>query len=469
MRTTRPNILLIMADQLRYDCVGYSKTAPVSTPYIDALAAEGAWFTKAYSHIPVCGPARQSLVCGQRPETFGGLWNYNIALKVGSLEPGAYSWARALQEAGYRNGYVGKWDVHPRCNPTMYGYDEYVDSDALYREWVKEQYPNLAYTAAYFGETDPLPLEHTRTHRTSELAGAVLRKLAGDGRPWHLRVNFQEPHLPCRPAAPFADRYQPDDVPVWGSFADTFEGKPYIQRQQLLNWNVQDYTWRDWAPIVARYYAIISQLDDAVGALLRQLDATGQRDDTLVIFTSDHGDLCGGHRMMDKHYVMYEDVVKVPLAVRWPGVVPAGSGSDEFVYNLLDLPPTLLQASGAAVPDPERHRLHGESLMPLLLGQEPPAWRDEIVATYNGQQFGLYTQRMIRTRKWKYVWNTTDVDELYDMQSDPHELLNVIGHPEHRLAVRELRRKLYETLLQDGDGLVRNEWMRAQLLEGRKV
>lgn len=468
MRASKPNILLIMADQLRYDCIGYSAMAPVATPNIDELAAEGLWFSSAYTHIPVCGPARQSLVCGQRPETFGGLWNHSICLKVGSLEPECYSWARALQEAGYRTGYVGKWDVHPRCDPTLYGYDEYMDSDKAYKAWVTQRYPDLAYTNRYFGETDPLPPEHTRSHRTAEAAGGMLRKLASEAGPWHLRVNFQEPHLPCRPAAAFAERYSPDDVPAWGSFADTFEGKPYIQQQQLLNWNVQSYTWREWAPIVARYYAIISQLDDAIGTLLRQLDATGQKDDTLVIFTSDHGDLCGGHRMMDKHYVMYDDVVKVPLAVRWPGVVPAGGRSDLFVYNLLDLPPTLLQTGQAAVPDPEQYRLHGESLMPLLLGDEPPHWREEVVATYNGQQFGLYTQRMIRTKDWKYVWNPTDVDELYDMKSDPHELHNVVRHPQHRDTLQELRCKLYDTLRRDGDGMVKSEWMKEQLLAGRK-
>lgn len=297
----------------------------------------------------------------------------------------------------------------------------------------------------------------------------MLRKLAGSAPgPWLLRVNFQEPHLPCRPTAAFARMYSTDDVPVWGSFAETFEGKPYIQEQQLLSWNVQDYSWRDWAPIVARYYAVISQLDDAVGSLLRQLNAMSLRDSTLVIFTADHGDLCGGHRMMDKHYVMYEDVVKVPLAISWPGVISAGTSCDRFVYNLLDMPPTLLEAAQCAAPEPEEHRFHGMSLMTLMQDGQPASWREEVVATYNGQQFGLYTQRMIRTREWKYVWNPTDVDELYDMKSDPHELHNVLRHPGNRGILQDLRRRLYETLLRDGDGLVRNDWMKRQLLEGRK-
>jgi arylsulfatase A-like enzyme len=466
---SRPNILLIMADQLRYDCIGYSRCAPVETPNIDKLASEGMWFTNAYNHIPVCGPSRQSLVCGQRPETFGGLWNHSIGLKVGALEPSSYSWARSLQEAGYRCGYMGKWDVHPLHGPTSYGFDEYIDSDKHYRNWIKERYPDLAYSQSYLGEVDPLPLEHARTHRTAAMAAEMLERIASNAdTPWLLRVNFQEPHLPCRPTAIFAERYAPENVPEWGSFGDTFAGKPYIQAQQLLNWNIQDYTWDDWAPIVSRYFAVISQLDDAIGDLLRQLDATGQRDNTLVLFTTDHGDMCGGHRMMDKHYVMYEDVVKVPLVVRWPGIVAAGSHCDQFVYNLLDLPPTLLEAGYAPVPDPTDFRLHGESLLPLWQGNEPQVWRDAVVATYNGQQFGLYSQRMIRTREWKYIWNPTDTDELYDMQADPYELSNIVHCPAHFETVAELRHRLYDILLHDGDGLVQNEWMKEQLLAGRK-
>lgn len=469
MRTVvqKPNVLLIIADQLRYDCLGFSGMAPVRTPCLDRLASEGMWFGRAFNHIPVCGPARQSLVCGQRPETFGGLWNYSLGLKVGSLQPEAYSWARSLKEAGYRNGYIGKWDVNPSADPTLFGYDEYVDSDKQYNAFIRENYPDLQYMNGAFGETDPLPLQDTRTHQTARLAAEMLQTLHEAGSPWHLRVNFHEPHLPCRPAGEFAAMYRPEEVPEWGSFRETFAGKPYIQRQQLLNWGIENYTWKEWAPIVARYFGIISQLDDAVGRLLQRLEELGMAEDTLVVFTSDHGDLCGGHRMFDKHYILYEDVVKVPMIVRWPTAIPEGTRCDRFVYNLLDLPPTLLELCGAAAP--ENHRFHGESLVPLLFGDSPRSWREEVVATYNGQQFGLYTQRMIRTDRWKYIWNHTDVDELYDLEADPHELHNVAGHPLSREVLQDLRRRLYEILLRDGDGLVRNSWMKAQLLEGRKL
>lgn len=464
--TFTPNLLILMVDQQRYDCIGRAGIAPVSTPHINRLASEGAWFTSAYNHIPVCGPARQSFICGLRPEAFGGLWNYSIGLKVAALEPSSYSWARALQDAGYETGYVGKWDVHPRYDPSSYGYGYYVDSSSAYKAFIRERYPQLEYTGGYFGETDPLPLQDTQTHFTAALAGEMLDRLAASGAPWHLRVNFSEPHLPCRPAEPFAGQYAAEQIPPWESFADTLEGKPYIQAQQLRNWGIESFSWRDWAPIVARYYAVISQLDDAVGRLLQQLDDAGLSANTLVVFTSDHGDMCGGHRMIDKHYVMYEDVVKVPLALRLPGVIPAGLEIGEFVYNLLDLPPTILELCG--ISPPQGYRFHGESLMPLLAGRTPASWRQEVVASYNGQQFGLYTQRMIRTGAWKYVWNPTDVDELYDLIHDPYELRNAVHHPANKTVLQTLRSRLYEILLADGDGLVHNDWMKDQLLQGRK-
>lgn len=462
----QPNILIIMVDQLRYDCLGYSGLAPVLTPHIDRLAAGGMWFNRAYTPIPVCGPARQSFVCGRRAEAFGGLWNFKLGMKVSALEPTAYSWARSLQEAGYHNGYMGKWDVHPTNDPTCYGYDEFVPSDERYLTWLQGAYPELAYTSGYFGETDPLPLADTRTHRTGEMAAVLMRQLSKGGSPWHLRVNFQEPHLPCRPTAVFAEKYAIESIPMWGSFSETFADKPYIQEQQLRNWQIENLEWEDWAPIVARYYAIISQLDDAIGRLLEELDLLGESQDTVVIFTSDHGDMCGGHRMLDKHYVMYEDVVKVPLIIRWPSVIPSGRRCDEFVQSLLDLPPTLLEI-GCSTPPPD-HRFHGESLLPLLRGTHPAVWRNEVVATYNGGQFGLYTQRMIRSKEWKYVWNSTDVDELYDMIDDPYELRNVIQHPANKSIVLELRKRLYDILHRDDDGLVHNPWMRDQLTKGRK-
>jgi arylsulfatase A-like enzyme len=173
----------------------------------------------------------------------------------------------------------------------------------------------------------------------------------------------------------------------------------------------------------------------------------------------------GGHRMIDKHYVMYDDIVRVPLLVRWPGVTRPGSRSDAFVLNMTDLAMTLLRKLDPATP-----QIHdARALQPLLDGSPPPAdWRDAVVSTYNGQQFGLYTQRMLRDRRWKYIWNLTDVDELYDLQEDPAELVNRVDDPALRPMLATMRQRLWHELESWGDYPPKSQWLRAQLLEGRK-
>jgi len=459
-----PNILIIIADQHRYDCIGYSGGCPVSTPNIDRLAADGIWFTNAYTPIPVCCPARQAFLNGRRPEAFGALWNYSGALKVSALGPNEYSWVRQLKNLGYRTAFVGKWAVNPKHGPEEYGFDEYVGAESYVR-WRSERYPDIKYKGGWMGEVDPVPWEDNVSHW---LAGKVVDhicKFTDEGRPWHIRLDFTGPHLPCRPSKEFAVMYRPEEIPRWGSFCEDFKNKPYIQKQQLYSWNVENYSWEDWSRTVALYYALVSEIDHAIGYVLAKLDELGLADDTLVIFTADHGDMCGSHRMVDKHYVMYDDVVKVPLVIRWPRKIKGNMVCHEFICHFLDIPPTILEVLGIPIPE----FFHGRSMVSILEGEKPRNWRSEIVATYNGQQFGLYTQRMIRTRKWKYIWNTTDVDELYDLENDPHELENRIYDQSCKDLVASLRRRLYEILLKEGDDLVKSEWMRRQLLDNKKI
>jgi len=253
---------------------------------------------------------------------------------------------------------------------------------------------------------------------------------------------------------------------MWPSFEDNFKNKPYIQKQQLYSWSIENFTWDDWAPIVARYYGIISQIDDAIGKIIDKLDSLGTANNTIVIYTSDHGDMCGSHRMIDKHYVLYDDIVKVPLLARWPGVIDKGSLCNNFVCHSLDIPPTILDIAGIE----KKEFFQGASLLPLMKEEKVDEWRKFAVSTYNGQQFGLYTQRMIRTKEWKYIWNTTDVDELYNLEEDPCELNNVIYDSRHSGLIRELRCMLYNELIKDMDGLVAgNQWLKNQLIGGKKI
>ena len=326
---------------------------------------------------------------------------------------------------------------------------------------LREKYPDVEYTGGWLGCESPVDVEDSGTHWMARQAVNMIERYAQDGKPWHIWVDYEEPHLPCRPSAPFSTMYDPQEIEPWDGFGDTFEHKPYIQKQQTISWATEDLTWNDdFRHMVARYFGVISQLDQAIGRILNALERTGQKDDTIVAFTSDHGDMCGSHQMLDKHYVLYDDICRVPLMVRYPGTTPRVC--DRFVSNCLDLPFSFREWLGLEHSEAE----HGRNLP--LSAEEDGAARERIVSTSNGQQFGLYTTRMVRNDRYKYVWNLTDVDELYDLKQDPGEKRNLIAEESQQTRIAQMRRDLYGELEAIGDRFVGSEWIDRQLLEGKK-
>ena len=200
--------------------------------------------------------------------------------------------------------------------------------------------------------------------------------------------------------------------------------------------------------------------DDAFGKLINTLKESGQWDNTIVIFTSDHGDMCGSHQMLDKHYVLFEDNTRIPMCVKAPGY--AHYQTDSFIAGCLDITYTLHELMGLEKPEV----LHGKRLP--LCGAEDAEPRKYITSTSNGQQFGLFTNRMIRGDRYKYVWNLTDIDEFYDLETDPGEKVNLIGEAAHAETIAEMRKALYYQLKEYDDPFATRSWVTAQLLEGRK-
>ena len=460
----RPNVLFICQDQLRYDATGPSRAGLAQTPHLDRLAAGGVWFEHAFTPVPTCCPARQSLLSGEWPDRHGGLWNYDNFLPVRLFD--RPTWSQALSDAGYRAAYVGKWHVHPDEDPTAFGYDDYVPLSA-YRDWRAERGLPDEVTPGprWHGGHDPAPTEHARPAWMADQAVALLEGFANGDGPWHLRLEFEEPHIPNLPTREFLDLYDPAGIESWGNVPDPFLDKPYLQPQMLVTWGLEDWTWDDWRPLVHRYRATVTEVDAAVGRVLDALDRLGLADDTVVVYTSDHGDACGSHGMIDKHGTMYDEVVRVPLCVRWPGVARAGRRTGAFTAHFLDLAATMYEAAGLAVPA----HVQGRSLVPVLRGDTPPDWPDAAFSVYNGQQFGLYVQRMVRTNRWKYVWNMTDTDELYDLKEDPWELDNRVGDPAVADALRDLRSRLLAHLEGREAAALKRPFVRDQLAEGRKL
>jgi len=456
----KPNILLIVADQHRHDALGCAGRFPILTPQIDRLAREGVFFENAFTPCPVCAPARQALLGGRAPESFGALWNPDfIPMPTLSPDPGFHT--AALARSGYSCALVGKWNSSISFSPYDFGFSTHIGYE-VYNAGIAVKYPTLSYRNGWFGEPTPIALEDSKTHWAASQACSLMVEYAKQETPWYIRVDFTDPHLPCRPSEPFASLYDPDTVEPWDSMGDPLEGKPYIQRQQIRSWGLEGRTWGEWKHTLAMYQGMVSQIDDAVGVLLAQLDSLNLTEDTIVVYTADHGDLCGGHGMLDKHYVLYDDVTRVPLLIRYPRLAHAGHRAKEFASNCLDLGATLGELCGVKV-----SAGHGIPLTPMLTGESKPG-RDFAVSAASGQQFGLYSQRSIRTKDWLYVWNMTDMDELYDSAADPGQIRNLIHQPDLMEVVEELRKKLHAELRRREDPFVCSGWLDGQLLEGKK-
>lgn len=456
-----PNILIIHSDQHRFDCLGINGHPTLRTPNLDRLAAEGVNFSQAYTPVPLCVPARNCQLVGCWPTDHLCIANYDTEAPRGAID-GLPAYSRMLSEAGYRTAYLQKWHVDQQLGPSEFGFEQVVEP----RQWAearREAGYDLLKEANWFGQIDPAPEQWSRLNWDADRVIDLLGDTARDDRPFFIRWDPFEPHLPCQPPRRYAEMYPVEEVPPWPGSADTLAGKPYIQRQMRRTWGLDEWTWDQWAPVVARYLAVITQLDDQVGRVLKELEQLGLAENTLVIYTTDHGDMCGSRGMIDKHNIMYDDVVHVPMVMRWPGRIDPGQTCDEFVCHELDLASTLLEVAGLEPPETFR----GTSLVPVACDGGSTG-REDIFSMYFGNQFGLFSQRMVRDRRWKYVFNATARDELYHLAEDPAELTNRIDDPACAGELARLRRRMV-TWMESIDDTLLNTWTRPLLLEGRKV
>jgi len=454
---------MIHSDQHRWDCVGANGNALVKTPSLDRLATEGARFTHAFTPIPMCVPARCSILTGQWPTKHGVIFNYD-GETFRRLDPSVPTFSAAVQKTGYHTVHIGRWHVDPHCTPLDFGFHDYLP-DWRYGKWrAARGLRPCPRDQGWRGQTDPfVKLEESSLGWGADQVIRWMEQCLTETDPFFIRWHMVEPHLPCCPCEPYASMYPAESIAPWPGFADTLEHKPRIQRQMRATWGVEGMGWDQWAPIVSRYLGVVSLLDSQIGRVLDALDRLGLRDRTLVVYSTDHGDMCGSHGMVDKHYVMYDDVVRVPLIMRWPGVVPAGRTVTDFASNAIDLPSTFCEAAGAVCPS----TFQGTSLLGAAAGTGATG-REDIFATYHGNQFGSYSQRMVRDRRWKYVWNATALDELYDLEADPGELTNRIDDPACSRELRRLRKRVVAWMETTGDTLL-NQWTRGQLEDGRVV
>ncbi len=422
MQHGQPNILLIITDQHRGDCLGVEGHQALQTPYLDHLAASGARFRKAYSACPVCVPARRTLMTGKRPATHGVTMNYDTWLEGPTLP-------QALGDAGYQTHLCGKLHLWPKR--AMYGFQsaDWADSphgrheqDDDYQGFLRRHgadmpMPGVAHGANYNGwVARPWHLEE-RLHFTNWVTDCAMAFLdrRDPTRPFFLNVSYHQPHEPCTPPQAYWDRYINAELPEppIGDWARVFDG-PNVG-QPVTSWRTQ-LTRAQQRQYQAGYYGCINHIDDQIGRLLTVLPSN-----TIVCFVSDHGEMLGDHQWIRKR-TPYEGSARIPFLVRFPdglGVEPGQVRSEPV--ELMDVMPTLLEA--AAVPTPEG--MDGSSLLPLLRDGAPRPHdyvhgECAIVPSMGG---GMHYLTDGRT---KYVWYPgTGREELFDLERDPQELVNL--------------------------------------------
>jgi len=270
-----------------------------------------------------------------------------------------------------------------------------------------------------------------------------------ESKPFFLWTNFWGPHTPCFVPEPYYSMYDPKTIPQEPSFTETWDRKPYMHRLYEKYWGLSDDGWAGWRETIARYWGYCTMIDDLVGRMLDELRTLGMQEDTLVIFSTDHGDMMGAHRLIEKGPFAYEESWRLPMVAAHPSCEVPGSVCNEWVY-LQDLFPTFLEMAGVTPPDvPDT-----QSILDNILGRNKPTRRDSVYGAFDGHIFPT-PLRLVRTRTHKFVFNRSDTGELYDLVNDPGELRNLIDIPETKAIQDQLMERMAEYMVELDDPMLR--------------
>jgi arylsulfatase A-like enzyme len=447
----RPNILWYCTDQQRFDTIGALGNPHVTTPTIDSLVRDGVALTRAYCQSPICTPSRSSFMAGMYPSRVHNTRNGNDTFP--EFPPVI---TRLIADSGYDCGLIGKFHLRSsgyRTEPRIDdGFSYWKFSHAPrddwkvghdYADWVRGRGGDL--DALRQGE-DGVPPELHQTTWASERAIEFITDRAASGQPWLLNINIYDPHPPFIPPRVYADRFDPAAMP-----GPHFRESDLKQQRKLASLDFQDQLRtpqeHDAWNVQARYYAMIAQIDDQFARILECLDRHGLRDNTVILFTSDHGEALGDHGLMFKGCRFYEGLVRVPLIFSWPGRFASDHRCDALV-ELLDMSATLLELTGVSIPD----YFQGRSLLPILKGEagESP-FREFVRSEYFDALDPHFTGgsgtfgTMFRTETHKLcMYHDKGLGELYDLTADPWEFDDLWESPSHQSIKHELIRRAFD-------------------------
>ena len=444
----QPNILFIMADQMAGPALPMYGHPVVKVPHLEKLAEDGVTFENAYCNNPICAPSRHSMMAGQLASRIGA---YDNAAEMPTSVP---TIAHYLRDLGYKTCLSGK--MHFVGPDQLHGFEDRVTTDI---------YPADFGWTADWSQTDPPFAPSVMSMRGVVEAGLCKRSLQidydddvafqatrklydyareRDDKPFFLTASFTHPHNPYTITEEYWDRYRHQDIDMPSVPFIPFEKRdPWSQRYyQLIRQDEHDVTDEMIRTARHAYYGMISYVDDKVGQLLDALDKTGMKDDTIVIFTADHGDMMGERGMWFK-FNPFEWSTRIPFIVRTPDC--AKGRIENKGVSLVDVLPTLLDLATDGNSPELADRIDGNSAANLLHGEDT-SWEDDIMIEFTAE--GTYSPCLIlRKDGFKYVYCEDDPGMLFDLNNDPGELKNLCGNPDHA----ETEKKMYDLILKRWD------------------
>jgi arylsulfatase A-like enzyme len=489
----KPNLLFIMTDQQRYDALSIAGNSVLETPNLDHLARQGVYFRNAYTQCAVCAPARASILTGHTVENTGARTNnhsyYNNEAGVMTMP----TFDEILTDEGYHCEYYGKWHTlsshagiyknplkESKSGKSVFGPggQRYIHLDFLDENIpVRDLEPGELYDkmSGRPYKTDPLdkhhgmtseeliasnekypqcdmhgelqiPREYTLTAFQANQTIEAIRRLKDE--PFSITCSFHFPHAPMLPPEPYYSIYPANEMVPPVSISDDMENSPY----KKANGRTDNREYADPELIkymISNYYGLVKEVDDWVGKILNELDDLGLAENTMVIFTSDHGEMLGAHGMREKN-VFYEESAHIPLLIRFPKKIKSNTRVDGYVSNV-DLFPTILDYL-----DITPHKSDGKSLRGLMDGTDPE--HGQYVVTEWDYRGDISPNYMIIKDGWKliipYSVESNVIDALYNLNEDPFEMNNLLGNntdkQEYGEKVEELRSDLIEWLNRTG-------------------
>lgn len=436
----RPNIVFILMDDLRFDELGCVGHPFARTPNIDRIAKEGAIFKNAFATTPLCSPSRASFMSGLYVHTNGIFDNVDRSPQSHAM----ITWPRLLHDAGYETAFVGKWHMGVDASPRpgfdhwvgVPGQGKYVDPDLNVDG---KPIQAKGYVTDIFND---YAIKFLRSSHTKPFCLCVSHKCVHPDLEQRADGSVSDPSAATfLPAERHKTVYANDKPPRRPNAFQVPKGKPALMRNLEGVPPLSPQTGTDDETIRNRMRLLLSA-EEGIGQILDTLKQSGQLDNTMIIFTSDHGYFYGEHCLSVERRLAYEETIRIPLLIRYPPLIKPGTTFDQFTLSI-DLAPTLLQLASANLPE----KLHGRSLVPLLRGQQYEARKSVLVEYFSDTVFPRVKNmgyQAVRTDRWKYIHyrDLANSDELYDLQADPYELTNRIQDASFQSTLADLKTEL---------------------------